>query len=264
MRQKKSNRIVIAFVSGLVMGSLPMLIQADDPKALQGPLEVPTLTPNDLATPPADPKTQKQFGRALSGEAVLSDEPALQDALNVVNQIGSVLEGSSLDARNFAASPPSNDSPIRANNGRSPRTQPPTVQDSHNPNRAPSNRFPAISGSPRDRDTMPAPRLVPRPVRPTLAQPSQPGNQDDRFYTAELLLRTARLLGEVSPSDPSRQQLVASMRAEAVRLMSSPRPPSPLPVTSATYAPPSSLPPSGFVPTPPSTLAPPSFVPSPR
>lgn len=245
MRQTKPTRIAIAFISLWTAGSLTQSLFADEP-----PLSIPTLTPGTLTDPASDPATEKQFERALRGESVQANTPMLQDLLNAAQSIGSVLDRETAPAAtrspngptlspNTNAFPPQT-KPFPRRPAGSPRVQTTEIQPGDRP--GPIEFSPP--GPSRDRNTIAPPSLLnppaslaprsynPRGYNPPQSYPpsppqraSEPGNQDDRFYAAEMLLRTARLLGEVSPSDPSQQQLVAAMRSQAVRLMSTPAPP---------------------------------------
>ncbi|MEO1523976.1 MAG: hypothetical protein AAFX06_01000 [Planctomycetota bacterium] len=214
MRQTKPTRIVIAFVTGVLLGGLPHSLRADDTK-----LVVPPVAAESIAPPIEDAEMQKQFGRALRGEKVEVNGGILQNSLDATRAIGSVLDGSSLDPAR--AEEPSSRSESR-NRSRGPitlqgTTFPPQDSNSRDNVGRVSNDFRGILRQ-DDRSPIAPPQLYSQNVTPLA--PSQPVSQDDRFYTAEMLLRTARLLNEVSPSDPVRRQLVASMRAEAVRLLS--------------------------------------------
>ena len=52
------------------------------------------------------------------------------------------------------------------------------------------------------------------------SQESEHSEESARAVAAELLLKTARKLEQITPADPSRRQLVIKMRGEAVKLLS--------------------------------------------
>ncbi|MEL6106281.1 MAG: hypothetical protein AAFU85_09595 [Planctomycetota bacterium] len=234
MRQTKLLRIAIALVTLLTVGSRTLF--ADEP-----PLSIPPVRPGALTDPASDPATEKQFERALRGERVQANTPMLQDLLDAANSIGSVLDRETAPKTTRSPNAPAVPAKPQPQMGLNGTTFPSLPQANPRADAQPNVwsresdqgdfrvfNGPRDLGRPRDRDPVAPPSLQNSPAnlapRVYIQPPStpQPGNQDDRFYAAEMLLRTARLLAEVSPSDPSQRQLVAAMRSQAVRLMSTP------------------------------------------
>ena len=218
MRTTTPTRIVIACVSGTLLGCIPLVLNADDRQ-----FDVPEVTPGEIL-PPANPAAQQQFNRALRGENVPSNTPILRDSLDAARSIGSVLDGSSLDPDSGQLRGqdliPRQETPVQASTA--PRQiQQPDQGRPRNIGRV-SNEVPTFDRA-HDRNPMPAPQLRGPAMNPPVGSPRPASSgQEDQFYAAEMLLRTARMLNKLSPSNPARQQLVASMRAEAVRLLSKP------------------------------------------
>ncbi|MEM6980166.1 MAG: hypothetical protein AAF539_10920 [Planctomycetota bacterium] len=178
----------------LLTASMASLTWSEPPGDASSRLELPAgVVPGPEQLLPSDPeskaRSQAAIRAALNGESVRGESPILSDVLDVVKSRGSVLNGSSLDA----------DSRF---------------------NRLPGGGQPP-SGGPSRREARPAIGFR------SSIQTDMPDRS--RFLIAESLLRSARQLETISPSDPLvnqlRQRAVSLLSAESHRVFNPSHPP---------------------------------------